>query len=197
MMHQGALAPSESATLWTRIQCQASGHGPLTQGPTWTDEMLPGLRRGVVIVQDAFVAQFWPMVQSEARRYGRAGGDTEELVAEGALALWEAAINFRAAVHQTAFTTYVKNHVHRRIRRAYLKAQGYQNPVSIVPLLHDAPDATDPVSLAEWHMDLSQAVKSLSAADRAALEPRSSTARDRKRRERARRRLRNVLKVSS
>ncbi len=186
--------------LWSRIQCHQS-FGGSDPRQSWRDELLPDLRRGVAIVQEVFIAYFWPVVEGEASHYGRLGGDFDDLKGEAALALWEAALLFSPGQHRTSFANYVKNHIHRRVRRAYIAQRGYQGGLSVVPLPVDAADLKDnPLSLAEWSLDLKAAFQSLSERDQAALQSpsmgQSRSSRDRKRRQRARRHLMSALKTS-
>jgi DNA-directed RNA polymerase specialized sigma24 family protein len=170
--------------------------GPPRADIHWSDELLPALRRGRAGAEEAFIAYFWPLVTSEARRYGRVGGDVDELMGEASLALWEAAVQYRQDHHRTTFSEYVKNHVHRRVRRAYLKGRGYDGTPVPIPLHPNWPDTSaDPLSLAEWRFDLNQALRSLEHDERSALAwgPGSEQTRMRKRRQRARTHLRRLL----
>lgn len=88
-------------------------------------DVLRRLRAGDREAQEQFVGHFWPDVQQEAARYARRGGPREDLLAEGALALWEAALAYDPDRHGTDLPTYVRNAVHRRVRRAYRKAMGF------------------------------------------------------------------------
>ena len=49
------------------------------------------VRMGDELARQALLERWLPVVEQEARRYARAGGPAEDLAAEGALALWEAA----------------------------------------------------------------------------------------------------------
>lgn len=190
-----ALLTEKPRSLWSLIVLMADADTQIAAG-AWSDDLLPALRRGHIEVEEAFVAFFWPLLQSEVRRYGRIGGEADELTGEASLALWEAAVQYRPDRHRTEFSTYVKNHLHRRVRRAYLKEHHYDGSPTIIPLHPDMPDSSgDPFSLTEWRLDLIQAIGSLDSDDRGSLTPQPGTAptRIRKRRQRARARLKAAL----
>lgn len=167
----------------------------------WQDMLLPELRRGRIDIQEAYIANFWPMVSQEARRYARSGGDLDDLMGEGALALWEAVFGYGPRRHRTTFTAYVKNHIHQRIRRAYRREQGYHHGSKIVPLSdHQGGQVDDTMDATEWAIDLAQALSELPTRDREILQIRQLPASNhpdyettRKRRQRARLRLREQL----
>lgn len=124
------------------------------------------LRLGDPREQERYVAYFWPYLQSEVQRYARIGGPEEELQAEGALALWEAAFQYAPSRHRTDLPDYVRNHIHRRVRQAYRKARGYQGE-KVVPLtrLAELPDHRTDLSDAEQRLDLKAAQARLEPAD--------------------------------
>ncbi len=179
-------------SFWAGLVARASSEDAHTLA--WDDSLLPELRRGHLQVQESFVHAFWPVVEAEARRYGSLGGDREDLTGEGALALWESATAYRPSQHRTTFTTYVRNHIHQRVRRAYLAYRGHHGPERTVPLHPDFVDSRDEsLSLAEWHVDISAAAQSLSDDDRRSIVFGSTGARtagEKKRVQRARQRLR-------
>ena len=185
---------SPQPNLWSTIQ--AALHGGLTPTVPWQDHMLKDLRRGYTAVQEAYVAQFLPLVDKESRHYGRLGQDINELSGEGALALWEAAFSYRPGQHRTPFSTYVKNHIHQRVRRAYHRQRRHCEVVDLIPLNAQRCRFEDEsFSFVEWTLDLTAALNQLGDADRHVLRQRVLSPNHpqyekyRKRLQRARRRL--------
>lgn len=79
--------------------------------------------RGSGVADEAserFLAEHRRLVEAEVARYAWRGGDRDELAGEAWLALWEAGAGWRPTQHRTDFAHYVQNHVHRRVRAAYL-----------------------------------------------------------------------------
>lgn len=179
--------PELQARIWSAIQSR-----PPALAVVWRDELWPELGR--TLVQDAYVAAFWPYIEQQASRYARAGGDRDDLIGEGALALWESAVSYTPQKHRTRFSDYVKNNVHRRIRRAYLAHKGYmRSSIGQTALDERMPVPEDALDAAESSLDVAQAIRSLSRRDQQALlDPRSSET-HRKRRQRARMRLKRAL----
>jgi len=91
------------------------------------------IRLGEEPVRAAFVEAWQHVLENEVAHYARRGGPAEELQAEGALALWEAALQYDPQVHRTTPERYIHNHIHRRIRSAYREAQGFDRP-DLIPL---------------------------------------------------------------
>lgn len=200
-MAASALCLKPDISQWTQLRCHQSFAG-FDQVDAWCDDLLPELRRGATFIQEAFITHFWPLVEGEASHYGRLGGEIDDLKGEAALALWEAALSYSPGRHRTSLANYVKNQIHRRVRRAYLAQRGYNSGLIVVPLPIEAADQKDSsLSLTEWSLDLKKAFQSLSDHDRAALQGLSrhqgQSSRERKRRQRARHRLAKALKTPS
>lgn len=142
----------------------------------WAGLSTPGfgtlirVRLGDERAQQEYLAFFWPEVEQEARRYASRGGSREDLAGEGALALWEAAFRYDPSRHRTDLPAFVRNHVHRSVRRAYRKAMGYDQ-AKVVPLetMDRAPVSEDGYGAAETRFDLEQARAKLGEQERAAL----------------------------
>ncbi len=188
-----------SSTLWSVLQSAWSGSLPPIR-TVWHDDQLPDLRRGRIEVQEAFVAHFWPQIVKESRRYGRVGGDLDDLQGEGALALWESVFGYCPTRHRTTFSDYVQNAVHGRVRRAYLRQLLHRDEGLDGRTLERAGAQDGDFAAAERALDIAQAVRTLSPKDRAALTwrplptmSRADYERNRKRRQRARRRLQMLL----
>ena len=167
-----AITHRPSRALWLLLQQMRLAAAPrLVAGQAPGFETLLQLRRGVALAREEYVDWFWPEVQRQARHYARRGGPEEELVAEGALALWEAAFQYDPRRHETSVDAYVKNQVHRRIRRAYRRAMGYTG-ARVVPLerAEELPAAGAPLIAVEARLDLERAQASLSPADQAVLQ---------------------------
>ncbi len=179
---------------------QAAWSGALPPEVTWHDGLLPDLRRGRSEVQEAFVAHFWPQIAAESRRYGRAGGDRDDLMGEGALALWESVFGYRPVRHRTTFSDYVRNAVHQRMRRAYHKQLHRDQPLD-EGTLERTGTLDGGLAAAEWAVDIARAVEHLSADEQQALAwrpapamPSSDYEKHRKRLNRARQRLKAQLR---
>jgi hypothetical protein len=125
------------------------------------------VRMGDELARQALLEAWLPVVEQEARRYARAGGPADELEAEGALALWEAALHYDPQRHRTAPERYVQNHIHRRVRRLYRELQGYQGP-KLVPVEAMAVRAADEAGYAavERTLDVAGALAELKPAER-------------------------------
>lgn len=182
-----ALARQHRVSLWDLIEQarrRSSGWAPVTLaragGPaapaagSFTLPEICRLREGDPAVQERYVSQFWPEVEREAGHYARRGGDRDDLTGEGALALWEAAFHYDPRKHRTDFAGYVRNTVHRRVRRAYRRQMGFDRPVERLqpqPGAAEAPAAgpgagTEAV---EQRLDLAGALRSLAPEQRAEL----------------------------
>lgn len=189
---------SRVSPFWSVLQAAWSGALP-PDYVAWHDGLLPDLRRGRIEVQEAFVAHFWPQIAAESRRYGRVGGDRDDLMGEGALALWESVFGYRPARHRTTFSEYVQNAVHQRMRRAYQKQLHRDQPLDERTLERTGTLDGD-LAAAEWALDIARAVERLSADERKALVwrpvpamPSSDYEKNRKRLNRARQRLKAQL----
>ncbi len=187
-----------TSLLWSVLQAAFSGALSPESIP-WHDGLLPDLRRGRIEVQEAFVAHFWPQIVEESRRYGSAGGDCDDLMGEGALALWESVFGYRPARHRTSFSDYVHNAVHQRIRRAYRKQLHRDQPLDERTLQRIGQPDGD-LAVAEWALDIARAFESLSLDEKRALTwrplpamPRHDYEKHRKRLMRARQRLKAAL----
>jgi DNA-directed RNA polymerase specialized sigma24 family protein len=132
--------------------------------------LLLRLRAGDPDAQRAYLDHFWPDLEREVRRYARRGGPADDLLGEGALALWEAAFQYDPRKHRTDVEHFVTNHVHRRVRRAYRKAMGYDQ-ARVVPLEQAADQpASDPGFDARADLlDLARAQAALLPAERETL----------------------------
>jgi DNA-directed RNA polymerase specialized sigma24 family protein len=144
----------------------AGGSGPLTL-PRLTLRHLIQIRIGDDTVRETFFRQWERVIQDEARHYAARGGQEEELRAEGGLALWEAALQYDPQRHTTTPARYVRNHIHRNIRRAYRDLMGFgQSPTLSLEML--PPVATPERRYAEREdaVDLDQAVQGLATKER-------------------------------
>lgn len=128
------------------------------------------LRLGDLQSQEEYLARFWPDLEREVRRYTRRGGPADELLAEGALALWEAAFAYDPRRHRTPVVDFVTNQVHRRVRQAYRQAMGFRQPPPL-PLqnVERLPADPDRFSALETRLDLERAQALLPAPDREVL----------------------------
>ena len=149
-----------------------------------------------------FLAAYRGLVESEVQRYARRGGDREELGGEAWLALWEARQLHRAGHHHTDLAHYARNHVHRRVRQAYLAdlQRRVQQPAGL-PADLAAPG--DPLRQVDDWMDVESAWQALAPGDQSVLaawlagEARRGPGTPgalKKRRQRAQARLRRALK---
>lgn len=125
------------------------------------------IRLGEQLVREAYVEAWQPVIAEEVRRYARRGGSEDDLRGEGALALWEAALQYDPQVHRTSPERYIHNHVHRRIRTAYRESQGFDRP-ALVPLEWAPPQARPDEAFAasEQRADLHAAVNELRTVER-------------------------------
>ena len=186
------------STLWGVLRLACSGWPPSTR-MVWQDDQLTGLKQGQLELQEAFVAHFWPQIAEDARRYGRLGGQVDDLQGEGALALWESVFAYQPWRHRTTFTDYAKNTVHQRIRREYLKQRNRDERLNESSLKH-ASGRDENFTEAECFLDFAHALQSLSPEERLALTwcplptmSRKEYERSRKRLQRARQRLKRQL----
>lgn len=141
----------------------------------WPPRLMAG--RGQAAGQDGgdqdeealrFLAAHRGLVESEVQRYARRGGDREELYGEAWLALWEARQLHRADHHRTDLAHYVQNHVHRRVRQAFLAdlRRRARQPAS---LPRDVPMPGDPFEQVDDWMDVEKAWLALSPPDQSVL----------------------------
>lgn len=183
--------------------------------PVWRPRVLLGAAPGAVrpgtgeadVGGERFLAEHQGLVEAEVARYARRGGDREDLTGEAWLALWEARQGYRPTQHRTDLAHYVQNHVHRRVRAAYLAEerrrgrQAWGEP-------QEAAERDEHLDGVEARADWTAAWQALGPRDRAALAdwlaplwdpavPRESarapSAAVKKRRQRARARLRHTL----
>lgn len=152
-----------STLLWSKIQ---SYKGTASSPPAAFIDFrtLLALRRGDTWAQDLYLETFWPVLESEVRRYSGKGGDREELHQEAALALWEAAFRYDPTRHRTPIHKFVTNHIHRLVREQYVKCLRHQQ---IDVLLEEnrgsyAPNRDNSLHGAETRMDLQRALRKLS-----------------------------------
>lgn len=147
------------------------GGGPvavMSAGPAPGVPDLYRLRGGDPAAAEAFVAFFWPELEREAAHYARRGGEYDDLLGEGALALWEAAFAYDPHRHRTRPDEYVMRAVHQRVRRAYRRQMGFDRPpAGEIPAEHPAPD--DPAARVEQRVDLAAALRRLAPAQQAEL----------------------------
>jgi hypothetical protein len=199
--------------LWTLIETALLGAPPRASATmaaadpalTW----LWRVRSGDLPAQREYIGRYWSTVEEEAVRYARRGGPLDDLRGEGALALWEAAFTYDPKHHRTNLDRYVENRIHQRVRRAYVAAMGYEDGARVTRLTDDIVQHgmhEDPaLSTIEWLHDVTRAADELAAEDRAVIltvvreatdgsRSDASSARERKRLQRARRRLRKKLR---
>ncbi|HYG56869.1 MAG TPA: sigma-70 family RNA polymerase sigma factor [Symbiobacteriaceae bacterium] len=131
--------------------------------PRITPRQLVLVRLHDEAARESLVQEWMPVVEAEARRHARQGGPADDLQAEGALALWEAALQYDPQRHRTAPERYIHNHIHRRVRRAYREAMGFDRPLHLLPDT-GAPDRR--FEAAERAMDLHRAMESLKPVER-------------------------------
>lgn len=156
---QPARSPAAPRPSFT-VLCAA---GQSAQPPRVTLRQLLLLRLQDPITQEAFLQDWMPLVEGEARRYAYKGAAEEELQAEGALALWEAVHQYDTRKHRTTPERYIHNQVHRRVRRAYQAAMGFDRPTEL-PAEVAAPDHR--FEAVEQAADLKQAMASLRPVER-------------------------------
>jgi RNA polymerase sigma factor (sigma-70 family) len=125
------------------------------------------VRTGDEAARQELLETWLPLVGQEARRYARTGGPEEELAQEGALALWEAALQYDPQRHRTAPERYLHNAIHRRVRRDYREAMGYAGE-KLVPVetLEQEKVSEAGYGAAERHADLAGALAALKPAER-------------------------------
>lgn len=145
--------------------------GVRTELPRLPLRQLILIRTGDEVARQALLDTWLPVVEREADRYGRAGGNRDELAAEGALALWEAVLQYDPQHHRTAPEMYVHNHIHRRVRRQYRTGMGFGG-LKLVPVEALTREATEEEAYgaAEQHHDLENALAELKPAEREHLE---------------------------
>lgn len=133
------------------------------QLPRVTPRQLILIRLGDPAAQEAFLHDWLPYVEIETRRYAHKGAPAEELQSEGNLALWEAVHQYDPTKHRTAPERYIHNQIHRKVRRAYREAMGFDRP------LQPAADTGAPdhrFDTAERTADLAAAMKTLRPVER-------------------------------
>lgn len=160
------------AALW-QVILAATGDGErrraLCAGTAVDLRLLLAVRDGNAEAQEAYVRGLWPEVERNAGYYAARGGAREDLAAEGALALWEAAFGYDPHRHRSDPESFVRNQIHRRVRRAYRQALGFAlGEVMVVPLDADAPlaGAEDGFVDVEARIDLARGLSHLSERDR-------------------------------
>lgn len=161
-----ANTPSAASILWHKIQ-MLSGITPPAVSAIIDFQTVLQVRSGQTLAQEQYLAVFWPVLEKEVRYYTRKGGVTEELHADGALALWEAVFQYQPSFHRTNVVTFVQNHIHRKVRESYLKSLTH-NQRRLIPLddLVSLPDVIDPaLSIVELEADLNQALHCLPDSD--------------------------------
>ncbi len=205
------LFPSPSELLRQRVweRFRAGAAPVVTAGPAPAGDWLYRVRNGDNTAQREYIDRYWAVVEREATRYARRGGPHEDLRGEGALALWEAVFLFNPARIRIPLDRYVANHIHQRVRRAYVRAMGYGDRSRVIPLsdvaVNDASTEDEAIGAAEQLYDVLKAAREMAGADRAVIEaaldreyrglgsePRG--ARERKHLQRARRRLQDRLR---
>ncbi len=187
------------------------------EAPVWRPRVLLGGAPGAVhpdagvadVGGERFLVEHRRLVEAEVARYARRGGDRDDLAGEAWLALWEARQGYRPTQHRTDLAHYVQNHVHRRVRAAYLAEvrhrhrQAWGEP-------RDAAERDGQLEGVEARVDWTAAWQALRPQDRAVLAdwlapledpaaPRESagapSAAVKKRRQRARARLRHTFEA--
>ena len=157
--------------LW-RVICAAAGPSEETRRrprPAVDLRLLLRVRGGDPEAQEAYVEGLWPEVERNAGYYGARGGSRDDLVSEGALALWEAAFSYDPHRHRSDAESFVRSQIHRRVRRAYRAALGYsQGGVPVQPLGDDdaPPAAEEGFGDVETRIDLAQGLVHLSERER-------------------------------
>jgi RNA polymerase sigma factor (sigma-70 family) len=143
------------------------GAGSFT-GPAVTIRQLVRIRLQDEAAREAYLRQWLPVVEREARRYANLGGLADDLTAEGALALWEAALQYDPQRHHTAPERYIHNQIHRRVRQGYQAAMGFRG-LKVVPVETVEREARheEGFAAAERQADLARAVEGLRAGEQA------------------------------
>ncbi len=159
---------SGSEALWMRVQTYAGvGNSILPHG--FEFKTLVQLRLGRVEAQEQYLAAFWPVLEHEVRRYSHKGGCREELQAEAALALWEAAFQYQPTVHRTSVSAFVANRIHQKVRKSYLQAVQPQS-LAFLSLENVEASSVDPaLSAVELKADLDSALLELPKKHQTAL----------------------------
>ncbi|MDA8198999.1 MAG: sigma factor [Thermaerobacter sp.] len=153
---------------------------------------------------ERFLLEYRRLVEAEVARYARRGGDRDDLAGEAWLALWEARQGYRPTQHRTDLAHYVQNHVHRRVRAAYV-AEVRRRYRHAWAEARDAADDDGHFADVETRIDWTAAWHALRPQDRVVLAdwlasrrdpaaPRASAA-VKKRRQRARARLRHTVEA--
>lgn len=157
-------APALAARPFHPVICAAAGG--TASLPHLSLRQLIQLRLGDQQAYEAYIHEWLPVVETEAHRYALRGGAEADLAAEGALALWEAALQYDPQRHRTTPERYICNHIHRQVRRAYRKSQGFAGP-KLVPVEslaeHARPDES--FTAAEQRADMAQALRQLKPAE--------------------------------
>ena len=180
------------------------------EAPVWRPRVLLGGTADAVppgaaeVGGERFLLEHQRLVEAEVARYARRGGDREELAGEAWLALWEARQGYRPTQHRTDLAHYVQNHVHRRVRAAYLAEVRHRHGQAWGEA-RDVPDDDGQLADVETRADWTAAWRALRPQDREVLlawlaprrdpaAPRESAA-GKKRRQRARARLRHTIEA--
>ncbi len=186
--------------------------------PVWRPSVLLGGTPGAVRPGEAadasgerFLTEHQRLVDAEVARYVRRGGDRDDLTGEAWLALWEARQGYRPTQHRTDLAHYVQNHVHRRVRAAYVAEVRHRNRQAWAEP-QDAATSDGDLEGVEARADWTSAWQALGSKDQAVLAdwlapllnmaaPREAagapSAAVKKRRQRARARLRHTLEAMS
>lgn len=137
--------------------------------PRLTWRWLIQIRMGDEEARRTFVEAWGPVIDQEVQRYAAKGGDGDELAAEGALALWEAATQYDPQRHKTSPERYIANHLHWRVRRRFREEAGYTRPAAVPLHLVELPPRTDErFSAIEQRLDLAAVVEALAPTEQAA-----------------------------
>lgn len=124
------------------------------------------IRMGEPVVVESYLSDWMPVIEAEVRWYAARGGPAEELQAEGALALWEAALQYDPQTHRSAPARYIHNHIHRRVRKAYRDSRGFDRPAAVPLELVPAQARPDEgYAASEQKADLEAAVQHLGPAE--------------------------------
>lgn len=136
--------------------------------PRTTLRQLIRLRLADPVVLEQFLQDWKPVVENEVRRYGARGGPADDLTGEANLALWEAAMQYDPQRHHTVPEHYIQNHIHRRVRRAYRDALGFDRPAQVpAEVLERVTRPDEQLHAVEQQADLSRAVAQLEPAEQA------------------------------